>query len=152
MAIQIAANNGSFTLLSSTGPAIQTASVVVGTLEAGNNNQVEVTATGITTWESLLPGSTTVAANVFLQMGQTTQEDFGFADQYALQYITQNTLGPNNLQITFRVMRLDVLYDSSPPPDVGWGQSLTVNILLFTTGIFFEEPKPQRGADSRGKV
>jgi hypothetical protein len=116
MATQIAANNDSFTLLTPTGPAIQTAHVVVGTLAPGNNppNQVEVIATGIRTWESLFPGTTTVAANVFLQMRQTTQKEFGFSDQYALQYITQNNLGPNNLQITFRVMRLDVLYDSSP--------------------------------------
>jgi hypothetical protein len=138
MAIQVPVLNESFTLLTPTGPAIQTATVIVGPLGPGNNNQVEVTATGIRTWESLFPGSATVAMNVFLQMGQKTKEDFGFPDQYALQYITQNTLGSNNLQITFRVMRVDVLYDSSPPPDAGWGQSLEVDILLFTTGVVLE--------------
>jgi len=32
-------------------------------------------------------------------------------------------------------MRIDVLYDKSPPPDVGWEQDLLVNVLLLTQGI-----------------
>ena len=59
----------------------------------------------------------------------------GRPDQYALQYIGWTNVGTNDLQITFRIMRIDVLYDKSSPPDVGWEQDLLVNVLLLTQGI-----------------
>jgi hypothetical protein len=119
------------------GLAMQSATVVVG---PSDTDQMVVTATGIQTpWSSLSPGSSTAVQNVFLQMGQAdTSQDYGFADQYALQYITVNEAGLNDLQVTFRIMRLDILYDSSPPPDVGWGQSLRVNILLLTSPFYLQ--------------
>lgn len=74
-------------------------------------------------------------ANVFLQMEQGVTIDTGRPDQSALQYIGWTNVGTNDLQITFRIMRIDVLYDKSPPPDVGWEQDLLVNVLLLTQGI-----------------
>jgi hypothetical protein len=135
MAAQIPADNQNITLLSSNGPAIQTANVVVPPLAPGSNNQLTVTATGIQTWEAFYPGTATVPANVFLQIGQDVNFDSGRPDQYALQYIGWNNAGPNDLQIIFRILRIDVLYDKSPPPDIGWEQDLLVNILLLTQGV-----------------
>jgi hypothetical protein len=135
MTTQIPVSNQNVTLLSSNGPAIQTASVNVPPLAPGSNNQLTVTATGIQTWEAFYPGTATVPANVFLQMEQSVTIDTGRPDQYALQYIGWNNAGTNDLQITFRIMRIDVLYDKSPPPDVGWEQDLLVNVLLVTQGI-----------------
>ena len=135
MAAQIPADNQNITLLSSNGPAIQTANVVVPPLAPGSKNQLTVTATGIQTWEAFYPGTATVPANVFLQIGQDVNFDSGRPDQYALQYIGWTNVGTNDLQITFRIMRIDVLYDKSPPPDVGWEQDLLVNVLLLTQGI-----------------
>jgi hypothetical protein len=135
MTTQIPVSNQNVTLLSSNGPAIQTASVNVPPLAPGSNNQLTVTATGIQTWEAFYPGTATVPANVFLQMEQGVTIDTGRPDQYALQYIGWTNAGTNDLQITFRIMRIDVLYDKSPPPDVGWEQDLVVNVLLLTQGI-----------------
>jgi hypothetical protein len=135
MTIQIPVSNQNVTLLSSNGPAIQTASVNVPPLAPGSNNQLTVTATGIQTWEAFYPGTATVPANVFLQMEQGVTIDTGRPDQYVLQYIGWTNAGTNDLQITFRIMRIDVLYDKSPPPDVGWEQDLLVNVLLLTQGI-----------------
>ena len=135
MATEIPAGNQNITLLSSNGPAIQTANVIVPPLAPGSKNQLTVTATGIQTWEAFYPGTATVPANVFLQVGQDVNDDTGLPDQYALQYIGWNNAGSNDLQVTFRIMRIDVLYDTSPPPDVGWDQYLLVNILLLTQGI-----------------
>ncbi len=135
MDTQIPVDNQNVTLLSSNGPAIQTASVAVPPLAPGSNNQLTVTATGIQTWEAFYPGTATVPANVFLQMGQDVNDDTGQPNQYALQYVEWTNAGSNDLQITFRIMRIDVLYDTSPPPDVGWEQYLRVNILLLTQGI-----------------
>jgi hypothetical protein len=104
-------------------------------LAPGSNNQLTVTATGIQTWEAFYPATATVPANVFLQAGQSVTDDTGRPDQYALQYIGWTNAGPNDLQVTFRIRRIDVLYDSSPPPDVGWEQYLLVNILMLTQGI-----------------
>ena len=135
MTIQIPVSNQNVTLLLSNGPAIQTANVNVPPLAPGSNNQLTVTATGIQTWEAFYPGTATVPANVFLQMEQGVTIDTGRPDQYALQYIGWTNVGTNDLQITFRIMRIDVLYDKSPPPDVGWEQDLLVNVLLLTQGI-----------------
>ena len=104
-------------------------------LAPGSNNKLTVTATGIQTWEAFYPGTATVPANVFLQMEQGVTIDTGRPDQSALQYIGWTNVGTNDLQITFRIMRIDVLYDKSPSPDVGWDQDLLVNVLLLTQGI-----------------
>lgn len=135
MATQIPVSNQNITLLSSNGPAVQTASVVVPPLAPGSNNQITVTATGIQTWEAFYPATATVPANVFLQVGQDVNDDTGLTDQYALQYIGWTNAGSDDLQVTFKITRIDVLYDKSPPPDIGWGQYLSVNILLLTQGI-----------------
>jgi hypothetical protein len=78
--------------------------------------------------QAFYPGT----ANVFLQMEQGVTIDTGRPDQCALQYIGRTNVGTNDLQITFSVMRIDVLYDKWPPPDAGWEQDLLVNVLLLT--------------------
>ena len=117
----------------SNGIAIQTAEVIVGPSAA---NSIVITATGIDTWDGAFvqPTAKTAVRNVFLQARQSRDinQDNGWADQFALQFISWENAGTNNLQITFRTTRLDILYESSPPPDVGWGQPLQVDIMLVT--------------------
>jgi hypothetical protein len=110
--------------------ALQTASVIVG---PSATNEVTVTATGIITW-ALIPGATTQVWQVFLQPRQSVNQDFSFADEFTVQHIMWQYVGPNDLQITFRVMRTDILLNNpAPVPDIGWGQNLQIDIMLITT-------------------
>jgi hypothetical protein len=99
---------------------IQTAEVIVG---PSATDSIVITATGIDTWDGAFVQLTakTAVRNVFLQARQSKDinQDNGWADQFVLQFISWKNAGTNNLQITFRITRLDILYESSPPPDVG---------------------------------
>jgi hypothetical protein len=128
----IAASNTSLAVLSGSagtgfsGPAFQTASVVVG---PSDTNEITVTATGISTWVApQIPGAANsiVVSNVFLQARQAfnDNQDNGFPDVFAVQFIMWGVAGDNDLQVTFTLKRLD--------SDGGWGQSLQVDILLVT--------------------
>jgi hypothetical protein len=108
--------------------ALQTASVNIGPSDTDN---LTVTATGIPTWGDL---GVNFILQCFLQARQSldVSTDEGWNDEFALQYIGSEpgALG-DQLSVTFKILRLDVLYDSSPPPRVGWGQDLWVDILLI---------------------
>ena len=115
--------------------AIQTASVMVG---SSTTDELLVTATGIPGW-TVEPGFVNYVDQVWLQPRQqeTFTGDHGWHDQFAVQYITG---GPGNvppeaptMEVMFKVLRLDILYDSSPPPQVGWGQNLQVDIMLISS-------------------
>jgi hypothetical protein len=115
--------------------AIQTASVVVG---SSTTNVMTVTATGIWTWNAPLVGTTTGVQNVWLQARQSSDDnnDNNFSDEFALQFVMWQNAGPNNLQVTFTITRVDILFDNTPPiPEIGWGQNLQVDIMLVTSPI-----------------
>jgi len=131
MATEIAVT-GSQTLNILNGMAIQTASVVVG---PSATNVTEVTATGIWTWGAPAESDIIGVQNVWLQARQSSDDnqDNGFADEFAIQYIMWCNLGANNLQVTFRITRIDILLNhTSPVPEIGWGQNLQVDIMLIT--------------------
>jgi hypothetical protein len=93
------------------------ASVVVGPNNQ-NTDELTVKATGIGA-----PGSFWSA---FLQPLQEDAVEHCWTDEFALQII-ENDLGVSTDQsITFRVRRLDA-------QGIGWGQNLTVNMLVVTT-------------------
>jgi hypothetical protein len=131
MATEIAVT-GTQTLNILNGIAIQTASVVVG---PSATNVMEVTATEIWTWGAPAEVDVIGVQNVWLQARQSSDDnqDNGFADEFALQYIMWRNTGANNLQVTFRITRIDILLNhTAPVPEIGWGQNLQVDIMLIT--------------------
>jgi hypothetical protein len=132
MAIQIAAGPWQSINVSG-GTAIQTAEVFVG---PSSTNEMTVTVTNIWTWDGVPDqGSQTEVINVWLQARQASDnnQDNGWSDQFALQFLMSQNAGPKNLQITFKITRLDILFDHTPPvPQIGWGQNLQVDIMLLT--------------------
>jgi hypothetical protein len=134
MATQIAVQPGQ-TLSISGGAAIQTASAVVG---PSATNDVTVTATGILTWSAPEESGITSVQNVWLQARQSydDNQDHNWGDEFAVQYIMWQNAGANNLQVTFKITRLDILFDNRiPVPEIGWGQNLQVDILLLTVPL-----------------
>ena len=117
--------------LQSCGFALQTASVVVG---PSTTNELTVTVTGIRTWAapSAPIGFQPVLDSVFLQASQSQSQDFGFRDQFALQVIGWQDAGLNNIQLTFKILRLDVACKRPLAQDSGWGQDLQVDMLMVT--------------------
>ncbi len=121
------------TIRISGGTAVQTAQVLVG---PNATNEMTVTATNIWTWDGVPdPGSSTEVLNVWLQARQASDNnrDNGWSDQFALQFLMWQNAGPKNLQITFKVTRLDILFNhAAPVPEIGWAQNLQVDIMLLT--------------------
>jgi hypothetical protein len=115
------------------GAAVQTAEVIVG---PSATNEMTVTATNIWTWDGVpTQGSATEVINVWLQPRQASDnnQDNNWADQFAVQFLMWQNTGPGNLQITFKVTRLDILFNHPiPVPQIGWGQNLQVDIMLLT--------------------
>jgi len=131
MATEIAVN-GAQTLNILNGIAIQTASVVVG---PSVTNVMEVTATGIWTWGAPAESDVIGVQNVWLQARQSSNDnqDNGFADEFVVQYLMWRNIGANNLQVTFRITRIDIVLNHTPPvAEIGWAQNLQVDILLIT--------------------
>jgi hypothetical protein len=113
--------------------AMQTAEVFVG---PSTTNEMTVTATNIWTWDGVPdPATSTEVINVWLQARQASDnnQDNGWSDQFALQFLMSQNVGTNNLQITFKITRIDILFDNAiPVPQIGWGQNLQVDIMLHT--------------------
>jgi hypothetical protein len=110
--------------------AIQTASAIVG---PSTTDELLVTATGIPGWAD--DGNVNFVNQCWLQPRQIGDDpvDNGWHDQFAIQYIGGGPASSNTMEVIFKILRLDILYDSSPPPKVGWGQNLQVDIILLSS-------------------
>ena len=130
-AIRMQAHDQRIITLQSCGFALQTASVVVG---PSATNELTITVTGIRTWAapSAPIGFQPVLDSVFLQASQSQSQDFGFHDQFALQVIGWQDAGLNNIQLTFKILRLDGHCKRPPAAEAGWGQDLQVDLLMVT--------------------
>jgi hypothetical protein len=127
----VAVSPGIIEMVNKNQNAIQTASVVVG---PSATNELLVTANGIPGWAA--DGNVNYVDQCWLQARQIGRDpvDNGWHDQFAIQYIGGSAMaGSTTMQVIFKILRLDILYDSSPPPNVGWGQNLQVDIMLLSS-------------------
>ena len=51
---------------------------------------------------------------------------------FALQVIGWQDAGLNNIQLTFKILRLDGHCKRPPAAEAGWGQDLQVDLLMVT--------------------